>query len=101
MPVSSSLLRIWMGCDISASSPGMVLRVSSIISISSDVDFAEVHSALGFNATMMSARSTGMGSVGISALPMRLTTCFISGNFRFSNASALPHVFTICDSDVP
>ena len=79
----------------------MVFSVSSIISMSSGVDFAEVQSALGFNATMMSARSTGIGSVGISALPMRLTTCFISGNLRFSSVSALPHVSTMHESDVP
>ena len=101
MPVRSSLLRIWMGCEISASSPGMVLSVSSIFSINSGVVVADVHSALGLRAIMMSARSTGIGSVGISALPMRLTTCFTSGYSALSNCSALVQLSTICDSEVP
>ena len=101
IPVSNSLLRIWIGCEISASRPGMALRVSSIFSISSGVVLAEVHSAFGFRAIMMSARSTGIGSVGISALPMRLTTCLISGYSFLSSFSALLQLSTICESDVP
>ena len=101
MPVSNSLLRIWIGCEISASKPGIVFRVSSIFSISSAVVSAEVHSAFGLSATMMSALSTGIGSVGISALPMRLTTCLISGYSAFRSFSALEQLSTICESDVP
>ncbi len=100
-PVISSLLRIWMGCEISASMPGMVRSTSSIRSMSSGAVRAEVHSAFGFSATMMSARSTGMGSVGISALPMRLTTCFTSGKRARSNFSACVVVATICEREVP
>ena len=101
IPVSNSLLRIWIGCEISASKPGIVFRVSSIFSISSAVVSAEVHSAFGLSATMMSALSTGIGSVGISALPMRLTTCLISGYSAFRSFSALEQLSTICESEVP
>ena len=90
-----------MGWEISASNPGMALKVSSIFSISSGVVLAEVHSAFGFSAIMMSARSTGIGSVGISALPIRLTTCLISGYSFLSSFSVLLQLSTICDNEVP
>ena len=101
MPVSNSLLRIWIGCDISASNPGIVWSVSSIFSMSSSVVSVEVHSAFGLSEIMMSALSTGIGSVGISALPIRLTTCFTSGYSAFSSFSALVQLSTICEREVP
>ena len=101
IPVSNSLFRICMGWVSSASRPGMFFSVSDIIAMSWSVVFAEVHSAFGFSATMMSARSTGIGSVGISALPIRLTTCFTSGYLAFRSCSALLQLSTICESDVP
>ena len=42
----------------------------------------------------MSARSMGMGSVGISELPMRVTACFTSGNCAF-------RIFSACVSLAP
>ena len=90
-----------MGCVISTSMPGMTLRASSIFSISSSLVFADVHWAFGIKDMSMSARSTGMGSVGISELPMRVTACFTSGNCAFSIFSACMVLSTICESDVP
>ena len=42
----------------------------------------------------MPARSMGMGSVGISELPMRVTACFTSGNCAF-------RIFSACVSLAP
>ena len=90
-----------MGWVISVSNPGIALRASSIFAISSSFVFADVHSAFGFRAMSMSARSTGIGSVGISALPIRVTACFISGNCLRSIFSANVVVLIIWDREVP
>ena len=67
----------------------MVSRVLPMLSMSSSLVFALVHSALGLSAIIMSALSTGIGSVGISALPILVTICFISGYFVLSNFSPI------------
>ena len=78
-----------MGWVNSVVTPGMLSRVSSIFSIISSLVLAEVHSDLSFMITMASAASMGMGSVGISALPILETISIISGNLALSICSAL------------
>ena len=102
MPVISSLKRICMGWVSSMFTPGRTDKASSIAScISSRSQTSSRHVSIGFIETIMSPRSTGMGSVGISAEPIRVTTCRISGNFSNKIFSALPNVSTTWVSDVP
>ena len=100
-PVMSSLVRICMGCDISTRNPSTSLIASSIFSESSACVLALVHSLLGLSCIIMSPRSIGMGSVGISELPMRVTTCFTSGKRFFSIFSASVVLAIILDRLVP
>ena len=76
-------------------------RACSIRSISSSLVCADVHCFLGMSEMSMSARSTGIGSVGISALPMRVTTWRTSGKLSRNIFSASDADSTICESDVP
>ena len=50
---------------------------------------AEVHSFLGFNTIIISPASIGIGSVGISPLPIFVTTISTSGKRSFNILAAL------------
>ena len=79
-PVINSLKRISMGWVNSTSIPGITAKASLNLSANSSLDSAETHSSLGFKEIITSLSSMDMGSVGTSAAPIRLTTCFTSGN---------------------
>src|SRR3989344_2927900 len=69
-----------MGCENSVVTPGISSKVSSIFSINSSLESADVHSSLSFRRIIMSPASIGIGSVGISAEPILVTIILISGN---------------------
>ncbi|MCY1511285.1 hypothetical protein D9M68_456990 [compost metagenome] len=81
--------------------PGITASASSILSIISCREDAETHSFLGFIDNSISPFSIGIGSVGISALPIRVTACLISGNLSFNIFSALLKVLTTSVSEAP
>ena len=56
---------------------------------------AEVQFSLFFNTTNISADSIGIGSVGISAVPIREQICSISGTFAIRIFSTSFDVFSI------
>ena len=60
-----------------------------------------VHSLLGFRITKTSAKSIGIGSVGISATPILLTIFSTSGNFAFIICSTLVVVSIVSVSELP
>src|SRR3989344_2927901 len=74
-----------MGCENSVVTPGISSKVSSIFSINSSLESADVHSSLSFRRIIMSPASIGIGSVGISAEPILVTIILISGNRFFCN----------------
>ena len=78
-PLINSLKRSWMGWVNSNRAPHTPSKTAAIFSTNSSRVDADVHSFLGFNSTMTSAASMGMGSVGTSAVPILLTTCSTSG----------------------
>jgi len=69
--VISSLNLISMGWVNSISMSGNTDRASFIRSASSSLDPALTHSDFGFSFIMTSVSSIDMGSVGISAAPIR------------------------------
>ena len=73
-PVINSLKRISIGWVNSTSIPGIIARASLNLSASSSLVLAETHSLFGFNLMITSLSSIDMGSVGISAAPILLTT---------------------------
>ena len=69
-------------------------------SASSSLVSTVVHSLGGCKVTITSLSSMDMGSVGISAAPIRVTTCFTSGNFiRIRSISVI--VSTVLVNVVP
>ncbi len=80
-PVINSLKRISMGCVNSKSNPGIAVNAFLNSSANSSLVSTVVHSLGGCSVTITSLSSMDMGSVGISAAPIRVTTCFTSGNF--------------------
>ncbi|MCY1239581.1 hypothetical protein D9M72_523820 [compost metagenome] len=100
-PVISSLKRICIGCENSVVAPGISCRAFSIFSINSSLVLADVHSFRSFSKIIMSPASIGIGSVGISALPILVTTILISGNLALSSCSALVVASISCESELP
>ena len=68
--------------------PGTCSNTAVIFSESSGKVLAEVHSFLSFKITIMSPASKGIGSVGISALPIFVTTFVISGKLANKSLTA-------------
>ncbi|MNL23782.1 hypothetical protein D3C87_1451850 [compost metagenome] len=102
LPVINSLKRIWIGCEISILAPGMI-SISSFMAFakSSQLWYLPFHSFLSFRTIIKSPLSIGIGSVGISPLPILVTIVLISGNLAFNNFSYFVVVSTICVSELP
>ena len=69
--------------------------------MSSSLELAEVHSLFGFKITKISAISIGIGSVGISATPIRLTIFSTSGNFALTIFSIFVVVSIVSVNELP
>ncbi|MNX24281.1 hypothetical protein D3C86_542980 [compost metagenome] len=71
------------------------------LAISSQLRYLPFHSFLSFKTIIRSPLSIGIGSVGISPLPILVTIVLISGNLAFRICSYLVAVSTICESELP
>ena len=101
-PDSISLSRISMGWVKRMFTPGRVETVSCIATTSSSWVFAFVHCSRGVRDRKMSVSSVPMGSVAISAVPIRLQTWRISsGNFSFRSCSMRVLYSVEVSMDVP
>ena len=78
-----------------------MLTASFILSISSSLSSADTHSSWGFRMTNTSAKSIGIGSVGTSATPIRLTIFSTSGNSAFIMRSTFVVVSIVSLSELP
>ena len=92
-PVMSSLKRISIGWVNSSSKPAITAKESLKAAANSSLVSTVVHSFSGLKVIMTSLSSMDMGSVGISAAPIRLTTWSTSGNF--SNIFSISVVMAI------
>ena len=75
--------------------------VSLILAISSSLESAEVHSSLSFRIIKLSPISIGIGSVGTSETPKRVTICSISGNSSRRSCSILVEVASPSSRELP
>ena len=90
-----------MGWETSILAPG-ITSISSFIRLAKSSQLsAEVHSDLSFKTIIKSPLSIGIGSVGISPLPIFVTIVLISGNFAFRIFSYLVVVSIICVNELP
>ena len=90
-----------MGCETSMFAPGIFMSSAFILPPNSSVVSLVFHSLLSFKVIIKSALSLGLGSVGISPLPILLTTLMTSGNFSLIIFSYAVVVFIICESEEP
>ena len=91
-----------MGCKNPKLTPGIEFsKVVCIFSANSSFDSAETHSFLSFKMIIKSHASIGIGSVGISAVPIFPTTCFTSGNLAKRILDILEVVSTVLVRLVP
>ena len=79
-----------MGCSNERLQPGIALIFSFIFSAKSSLLNAVVHCFLSFSTIIISALSIGIGSVGISLVPIFVTTSLTSGNVSANFSNCVP-----------